>query len=333
MLLRSAATLSDKLKILLTRRLHDSALKELKNRYIVEVHTGKIPMPKKLLISRIRDKDGLICYPYDLIDSDVINAAPRLRAISTYSVGYDHIDVNAAAKRGISIGYTPEVLTRATADLTVALMLSLFRRIPEGDRLIRDNKWKTVFGPDEFLGTDLYQKTLGILGMGRIGRAVAKRAAGFEMDVAYHNRARLSKKEEAMLGVRYVPLDELFRTSDVVSIHSPHTPQTHEMVNTKLLNMMKRTAFLVNTARGKIVNERDLVIALKKKKIAGAALDVFQKEPISSRHPLARLENVILMPHSGSATVETRKKMAEIAVKNLVSSLSGRRPIYQVRPK
>ena len=164
------------MKILLTRKIHDFAIKELKKRYDVEIHTGKIPMPKKLLISKIKDKDGLVCYPYDTIDADVINAGAKLKAISTYSVGYDHIDVMTASKRGIVVGYTPEVLTRATADLTMALMLSLFRRITEGDKLIRDNKWRTVFGPYEFLGTDLYQKTLGIFGMGRIGKAVAQRA-------------------------------------------------------------------------------------------------------------------------------------------------------------
>ena len=288
-------------------------------------------MPKKLLISKIKDKDGLICYPYDSIDSDVINAGTKLKAISTYSVGYDHVDIKTASKRGIVVGYTPEVLTRATADLTMALMLSLFRRIPEGNKLVRSDKWKTIFGPYEFLGTDLYQKTLGIFGMGRIGKAVAKRAIGFEMKVVYHNRTRLSKKEEENLRVRYVSLDDLFRTSDVVSIHSPHTSQTNEIVNLKLIKKMKKTSFLINTSRGKIINEKDLVIALKRKIIAGAALDVFQKEPIRGDNPITKLDNVILMPHSGSATVETRKDMAEIAVKNLVLALAGKKPIYQVR--
>ncbi|MEO9308289.1 MAG: D-glycerate dehydrogenase [Nitrososphaera sp.] len=319
------------MKILITRKIHDFALKELEKKYSVEIHTGKIPMPKKLLMSKIGDKDGLLCYPYDTIDSEVINAGENLKAISTYSVGYDHIDVKTALKRGITVGHTPEVLTRATADLTMALMLSLFRRIPEGDELIRNNKWKTIFGPYEFLGTDLYQKTLGIFGMGRIGKAVVKRAAGFEMNIIYHNRTRLPKEEEKKLKVTYVSLDELFRTSDVVSIHSPHTSQTDKVVNLKLLKKMKNTAFLINTARGKIIDETDLVVALKRKIIAGAALDVFQKEPTDSKNPLTRLDNVILMPHSGSATVETRKQMAEIAVKNLIYALSGKKPIYQVK--
>ena len=319
------------MKVLLTRKLHGFAVKELEKRYDVEIHTGKIPIPKDLLISKIKNKDGLICYPYDRIDKDVIDAAPRLKAISTYSVGYDHVDVKCAARKGIVVSYTPEVLTRATADLTMALLLTVFRRIREGDRLIRKNKWKVIFGPYEFLGTDLYGKTLGIFGMGRIGKAVARRAKGFEMNILYHNRTRLSAKEEKNLGVRYVGLDELFRKSDVVSIHAPHTKETNEIVNLKLFKKMKKTAFLVNTARGKIINEKDLVFALKKKMIGGAGLDVFSKEPISEKHPFAKMENVVIMPHSGSSTVETRREMAEICVKNLVLSLSGKKPIYQVK--
>jgi glyoxylate reductase len=319
------------LKILLTRSLHDFAIKELKKKYDVEIHTGTIPMPKKLLISKIKDKDGLICYPYDSIDADVIHAGTKLKAISTYSVGYDHIDIKTATSRGITVGYTPEVLTRSTADMTMALMLSLFRRIPEGDQIIRNDKWNTIFGPYDFLGTDLYQKTLGIFGMGRIGKAVAKRARGFEMKVIYHNRTRLSINEEKKLGVKYVSLDNLFRTSDVVSIHSPHTPQTHEIVNLKLLKKMKRTSFLINTARGKIINEKDLAIALQRKIIAGAGIDVFQNEPINSKHLIVKTNNSILTPHIGSATIETRKEMAKIAVKNLVLSLAGKKPIYQIK--
>lgn len=319
------------MKILLTRKLHDFAVSELKKRYDVEIHTGKIPMPKKRLVSRIEDKDGLICYPYDTIDADVIAAGKKLKAISTFSVGYDHIDVRVAHKKGVSIGYTPEVLTRATADLTMALMLALFRRITEGDQIIRKNKWNVIFGPYEFLGTDLYGKTLGIFGMGRIGQAVAKRAAGFEMKILYHNRKRVAVPQERKLGARYVSLDDLFRKSDVISIHSPYAVPTHEIVNIKLLKKMKKTAFLINTARGKIVNEKDLIHTLRKKIIAGAGLDVFQSEPISSSHPLAKMKNVIIMPHSGSSTVETRAEMAEITVKNLILSLAGKKPIYQVK--
>ncbi|MGI0009158.1 MAG: 2-hydroxyacid dehydrogenase [Nitrosopumilaceae archaeon] len=318
------------MKVLLTRKLHDFAVKELRKRYIVEINRKKIPMPKKELLLRIRDKDGLICFPYDIIDSEIIDAAKNLKAISTYSVGYDQIDIKHAAKKGIVVSYTPEVLTRTTADHTIALILALLRRVTEGDRIIRHNKWKKIFGPYDFLGIDLYRKTLGILGMGRIGKAVVKRTKGFEMNILYHSRHKLSNNEEKELGIRYVSLKRLFEECDIITIHTPYTEETHEIVNLQLFKRMKPTAFLVNTARGKIIKEKDLIFALKKKIIAGAALDVFQKEPIDRRHPLARMENVVLTPHIGSSTEETRRKMSEIAVENLILSLSGKNPIYSV---
>ena len=319
-----------KMKILLTRKLHDFAIRELRKRYDIEINHGRIPMPKKELLLKIKNKDGLICFPYDTIDSEIIDAGKNLKAISTYSVGYDQIDIKHAAKKGIVISYTPEVLTRATADLTIALMLTLLRRVVEGDWVIRQDKWKTIFGPYDFLGTDLYGKTLGIFGIGRIGKAVTKRARGFEMNVLYHNRHRLSKNEEENLGIRYVSLKRLFEESDIISIHIPYTRETHEVVNLQLLKRMKPTAFLINTARGKIIKEKDLIFVLQKKIIAGAALDVFQKEPIGRKHPFVRMKNVVLTPHIGSSTEETRRKMAEIAVENLILSLSGKNPRYVV---
>ena len=319
-----------KLKVLLTRKLHDFAIKELKKRYDVEINRGKIPMPKRELVSKIKDKDGLVCFPYDTVDHKVIDAATNLKAISTFSVGYDQIDTRYAIKKGIVVSYTPEILTRATADLTMALMLALLRRVAEGDRTIRNNRWKVIFGAYDFLGTDPYGKILGILGMGRIGKAVAKRARGFEMSVLYHNRNKLLSAKEKSLGVRYASLDHLFKTSDVISIHAPYSNETHHLVNLKLLKKMKRTAFLINTARGKIVNEKDLVFALKNKIIAGAALDVYQNEPINKTHPLAKMGNVLVTPHIGSSTNETRREMAKITVQNLILSLSGKKPIYAV---
>ncbi|MEK6877238.1 MAG: D-glycerate dehydrogenase, partial [Thermoproteota archaeon] len=250
-----------KLKVLLTRKLHDFAITELKKIYNIEINYGKIPMPKKELLLKIRNKDGLICFPYDIINSEVIDAAKNLKAISTYSVGYDQIDVKHATKKGIVVSYTPEVLTRTTADLTIALILDLLRRVVEGDRVIRHNKWKTIFGPYDFLGTDLYGKTLGIFGMGRIGKAVTKRAMGFEMNVLYHSRHRLSNSEEKNIGIKYVSLKRLFEESDIISIHAPYTKETHEIVNLQLLKGMKPTAFLINTARGKIIKEKDLIFA------------------------------------------------------------------------
>jgi glyoxylate reductase len=319
-----------KMKILLTRKLHEFAMKELQKRYDVEINHGRIPMPKKELLLKIRDKDGLICFPYDIIDSEIIDAAKNLKAISTYSVGYDQIDIKHATKKGITISYTPEVLTRATADLTFALILSLLRRVIEGDRIIRQKKWTVIFGPDDFLGTDLYGKTLGIFGFGRIGKAVAERSKGFGMKILYHNRHKMPKTIEKKLGIKYVSLNRLFEESDIITIHTPYTRDTHKIVNLGLLKRMKSTAFLINTARGKIVNEKDLIFALKKKIIAGAALDVFEKEPLDKNHPLARMNNVVLTPHIGSSAKETRIRMAEIAVKNIILSLSGKKPRYMV---
>ncbi len=319
-----------KKKVLLTRKLHDFALLDLKKYYDIEIHQGKIPMPKKTLLKKIRNKDGLICFPYDNIDKDVLSAAKNLKTISTYSVGYDHIDVKYAKKQGISIGYTPEVLTDATADLTFTLILDLLRRVTEGDRIIRSQRWTQIYGAYDYVGTDISGKILGILGFGRIGATVAKRARAFGMNIIYHNRHRLSKNTEKSLGVKYVTFDQLFKKSDVVSLHVPYTKETHELVDMKLFKKMKKTSFVINTARGKIIKENDLISALKKKIIAGAALDVFKNEPIGLNNPLIKMQNVVLSPHIGSSTAETRKKMAEITVINLKLGMIGKKPLYSV---
>ncbi len=317
-------------KILLTRRLHDFALKELRKHYSIQVHSGKIPMPKNKLIEKIKDKDGLICFPYDIIDKQVIDSAKKLKAISTYSVGFDHIDVNYAKKKKLKIGYTPEVLTDATAELTISLILDLLRRVTEGDRIIRKGEWRQIYGAYDYVGVDLAGKTLGILGLGRIGQAVAKRAHPFGMKIIYHNRHRLSPNQERKLHAKSVTLNDLFLKSDVLSIHIPYTKETERSVNMKLFRKMKHTSFVINTARGKIIKEKDLVSALKKKIISGAALDVFEKEPIPKTHPLTKMSNVVLAPHIGSSTKETREKMAEITVKNLKLALDGKKLIYAV---
>jgi glyoxylate reductase len=287
-------------------------------------------MPKKILKEKIKNVDGLVCFPYDVIDREILDAAKNLRVISTYSVGYDHIDIKAAKQHGIKIGYTPEVLTNATADLTLALVLDLMRRVGEGDRLIRAGKWKVIFGAYDYVGVDLEGKTFGIFGMGRIGRAVAKRAYSFGMKIIYHSRRRLPSSLEKKLHAKYVIFDHLIRTSDIFSIHVPHGRETDRLINLKILKKMKRSTFLINTSRGKIVNESDLVRALKTKLIAGAALDVFEKEPIGKQHNFTKLENVVLAPHIGSSTVETRKKMADITVKNLIFGLQGKKMVYSV---
>lgn len=319
-----------KKSVFLTRRLHDFALKELKNKYQIEIHSGKIPIPKSKLQLKIKDIDGLICFPYDKIDKELIDAAKNLKVISTYSVGFDHIDTQYAKEKKIRVGFTPEVLTDATADLAFALMIDILRRVSEGDRIIRNGKWKEIYGAYDYVGADLQGKTLGIFGLGRIGGTLAKRAKAFDMKIIYHNRKAVSKDKEEALGIKYVTFEKMVTESDIISIHVPHTKDTNQLFNMKVFKKMKKTAFLINTARGKIIKEKDLVIALNKKIIAGAALDVYESEPISKRHPLTKIQNVVLAPHIGSSTKETRAKMAELTVKNLNLGINGKDPVFSV---
>ena len=319
-----------KKKVFLTRTLHGFALKELRKRYQIEVHSGKIPIPQTKLRSKIKEVDGLICFPYDKINKEIIELAKNLKVISTYSVGFDHIDVEYAKKKKIRVGYTPEVLTDATADLTFSLLLDLLRRVSEGDRIIRDGKWKVIYGAFDYVGLDLQEKTLGILGLGRIGGTLAKRANAFDMKLIYHNRKPVSKTREKKLGIKYVSFKELITNSDIISIHVPHNKETNQMFNMKIFRKMKKSAFLINTSRGKVVNEKDLIMALKKKTIAGAGLDVFETEPISKDNALVKFQNVVLAPHIGSSTKETRARMAEITIKNLNYGMNGKKPIYSV---
>ena len=317
-------------KIFLTRTLHDFALKELKKKFQVEVHTGKIPIPKNSLKSKIKQVDGLICFPYDQINKEVIQVAKNLKVISTFSVGYDHIDTKFAKEKKIRVGYTPDVLTNATADMAFALMIDSLRRISEGDRIIRKQKWNQIYGAYDYVGLDLQGKTLGIIGLGRIGKTFAKRAKAFDMKIIYHNRKQISKTDEKKLGVKYTTFNKLITQSDIISIHVPHTDETNQMFNMKIFRKMKKTSFLINTSRGKVVNEKDLVVALKQKIIGGAGLDVFETEPISKNHPFLKLENIVLAPHVGSSTKETRIKMAKITVKNLILGIKGKKPIYSI---
>lgn len=320
----------EKMRVFLTRNLHDFAIKELKKQYEISIHSGKIPIPREILSFKIKKIDGLICFPYDIIDKELINKAENLKVISTYSVGFDHIDVEYAKKRKIRIGYTPEVLTDATADLAFSLILDVTRRVSEGDRLIRKGNWSQIFGAYEYVGNDLQGKTLGILGLGRIGSTVAKRAKSFDMKIIYHNRKQISKTKEKSLGLRYVSFLELIKESDIISIHVPHNKETDKLFNKKIFQKMKRTSFLINTARGKIINERDLIYALKNKVIAGAGLDVFESEPINKNHPFTKLQNITLAPHIGSSTKETREKMAQITLENLNLGIKGRKPRFSV---
>ena len=316
--------------VLVTRRLHRSALNELGKICNVSLHAGKIPIPKKKLMSKIKNRDGLICHPYDTIDKEVISNAKNLKAISTFSVGFDHIDINFAKSKKIKIGYTPEVLTNATAELTIGLILDVLRRISEGDRIIRNKKWNQIFGAYDYTGTEVAGKTIGIIGMGRIGREVAKKANGLGMNVIYHNRRPVSKNTEKMLKTKYVSENALYKKSDIISLHVSYNKDTHHLMNSKIFKKMKKTSFLINTSRGKIVDEKQLVSALKTKQILGAGMDVYELEPIKKDNPLLKLENVVLAPHVGSSTKETRQKMSDITAKNLILGLEGKKLLYSV---
>ena len=313
-------------KVFLTRPLHDFAVRHLQKRHVTTTHAGVIPIPKEALLQNIRDTDGLVCFPGDVIDREIIDAAACLKSISTYSVGHDHIDTEYAKKKKIRIGYTPDVLTDATADLAMALILDVSRRVTEGDRIIRAGRWNSMFGACDYLGRDLRSKTLGILGMGRIGTAVAKRAIPFGMNITYHNRRPLADNAIAT----WVNIEQLVSESDIISIHMPHTENTDRMFDEKMFESMKDTAILINTSRGKIINQNDLVAALANGVIAGAGLDVFESEPINSENPLASLQNVVLAPHIGSSTIETRIEMARLTIKNLELGMAGKSPIHSV---
>ena len=319
-----------KKKVFLTRTLHDFALKELRKKYQVEIHSGQIPIPQTKLRSKIKDIDGLICFPYDTINKEIIKEGRNLKVISTYSVGFDHIDTEYSKKKKIRVGYTPEVLTDATADMAFSLLLDIARRVTEGDRIIRDAKWRKIYGAFDYVGIDLQGKTIGILGLGRIGSTLAKRAKAFDMKIIYHNRKHVTKSKEKSLNAKYVSFEKLVTESDFISIHVPHTKETDRLFNMKIFKKMKKSSFLINTSRGKVVKEEDLAIALKKRIISGAGLDVFEKEPVKKNHPLIKLQNIVLTPHIGSSTKETRIKMAEITVKNLNLGINGKKPTYSV---
>jgi glyoxylate reductase len=317
-------------RVLITRKIFPEALALLKEQGIAyEMHEGP-PLTKQELRRRIEGAEGLICLLSDRIDREVLEAGRGLRIVANVAVGYDNIDVQAASELGIMVTNTPEVLTEATADLTFGLILAVARRIVEGDRLVRSggfHGWEL----DLLLGAEVHHKTLGIVGLGRIGQAVARRAHGFGMEILYFDPIRRPEVERE-LGARFVGLEELLRRSDFVSLHLPLTPQTRHLLGKRELGLMKPTAFLINAARGPIVDEAALVEALKAGKLAGAGLDVFEHEP--NVHPeLLKLDNVVLTPHIGSAGRETRVKMALMAVENLLAALSGQRPPNLVNPE
>jgi glyoxylate reductase len=316
-------------EVYLTRRILEPAISLLAIKYRVSIQSHNRPPTRQELSRNIRNKNGILCTLSDHIDKEVLEeAGPSLKVISSYSTGYDHIDVQEATRRGIIVTTTGDVLAETTADLTFGLILAISRRIVEADEYVRNGWWKLGWMPDLFLGSDVYSSTLGILGLGRIGSAVARRAKGFNMNIIYHNRHRLDKGLETRLGISYAELDEVLMKSDFLTIHTGLNQDSFNMIGKREFSKMKKTAYIINTARGNIINENDLAETLRKKWIAGAALDTYTREPLTKSNQLARLKNVILLPHIGSATINTRIKMSRIAAQNLINVLEGIDPIY-----
>jgi glyoxylate reductase len=303
-----------------TRKLPGGALERLGAEHEVDVWPEGVPVPREELLRRVAPAEGLLSMLTDRIDTELLEAALSLRAISNYAVGVDNVDLDAATARGIPVGHTPDVLTDATADLTLALMLAAARKVVEGAELVRRGEWRT-WDPNMLLGYDLHGSTVGIVGMGRIGRAVARRVEGFGATVIHTSRSG------------GVPLEELLARSDFVTLHSPLTPETRGLIDDSALSRMKDTAILVNTARGPIVDTHALGRALRAGAIAAAALDVTDPEPLPAGHPLLEAPNVLVVPHIGSATHATREAMADMAVDNLLVALAGERMPHCANPE
>ncbi len=297
----------------------------------VDLHTGTDPLGREELIARLKGRQGLICLITDIIDDALLGACPDLRVVANVAVGFNNVDVGAAIRRGVAVTNTPDVLTDTTADFAWALLMTAARRVLEGDRYVREGKWRQW----EFtllLGADVHGKTLGIVGFGRIGRAMARRALGFNMRVLYEDAVPADPGTERELRATRVDLPTLLRESDFVTLHTPLLPETRHLINTRSLRAMKKTAYLVNASRGPVVDEAALVQALQEGWIAGAGLDVFEHEP--EVHPeLVKLQNVVLAPHIGSASHDTRLKMASLAVENCLAVLEGKPPLTPVNPE
>lgn len=310
--------------VLITFPIFSDLLKKLKEKHNVDILKEAKPLKEDYFLGIIEKYEAIIILLSHKITKNVIDKGKKLKIISNYAVGYDNIEVNYALQKGIYVTNTPDVLTEATACLTWALILSLIRRIVEGDRFVREGKfegWK----PDLLLGTDLKGKKIGILGLGRIGLSVAKKAKAFGMKVFYWD---LKEKKEAR-GFKFLKLDELLREADIISIHLPLNKDTYHLIDKQKISLMKESSYLINTSRGEVIDEKALIEALKNNKIRGAALDVFENEP-KINEELFKLENTVLTPHIGSATIETRKKMADLAILNVIRVLDGKKPLTPV---
>lgn len=315
--------------VFVTRKLHDDAIKKLQEKFEVNVWPyDDVKVERDVLLKEVERADGILTMLSDQIDEQLLSRAKNVKVIANLAVGYDNIDIEAATKHNIIITNTPDILKDTTADLTFALLLATARRIPESINYVKEGKW-TSWSPFLLAGSDVHHKTIGIVGMGSIGEAIAKRATGFDMQILYHNRTRKPEAEKK-LNARYVSFDELVTESDFVVCMTPLTEETKDMFNEDVFKKMKKSAIFINTSRGGVVDEEALYRALKNSEIKAAGLDVFKNEPIGADHPLLELDNVVALPHIGSASFETRYNMMHLAVDNIISVLEGKDPITPV---
>lgn len=322
-------------KVFVTRKIPQEGLDMLTERFEVSVWPLEHPPSKEDIVENAQNCEGLITLLSDPIDAEVIGQLPNLKVIAQYAVGYDNIDVKEATRRGIIVTNTPGVLTETTADLAWSLIMSTTRRIVEADKYVRGGKWNVAWGPELLLGSDIHGATIGIVGMGRIGQAVAKRAQGFNMRILFHSRSHNEDiaAVEKLVDAQSTSLDTLLSESDIVSIHVPLTPETLHLIGEKELGMMKKGSFLVNTSRGQVVDQDALFSALYSGHLGGAGLDVFREEPIPKDSPLLKLSNVVLVPHIGSASKTARTTMATMCAENVITAIKGERPPNIVNPE
>ena len=317
-------------KVFATHRLFEPARKILQEHCEVEYWEKPERPPREEVLRRVKDKEALVCLLTEKVNDELLQAAPKLKIAANVAVGFDNIDVAACTRRGVVATNTPGVLDETTADFAWTLLMAVARRLLEGDALARSGNWKG-WDLDQLVGTDVWGKTLGIVGFGRIGKAMARRASGFQMKVIYTDAVRAAPNVEKELGAEYRDMNALLAEADFVSVHTPLLPETRGLFNAEKFGRMKRTAYLINTSRGPVINENDLVAALESGRIAGVALDVFEKEP--AIHPGLRRANVVLAPHIASASLETRTKMACMAAENVVALLQERRPANILNPE
>jgi glyoxylate reductase len=317
-------------KVYVTRQLPERGLKIIKENFDAEVWPDYAPPPREVVIEKAKKADALATLLSDKMDAEVFDAAPKLKIVAQMAVGFDNINVQEATKRGIYVTNTPEVLTDTTADFAWTLLMAVARRIVEADKYVRTGQWKAGWHPNMMMGRDVYGATVGIVGAGRIGYAVAERAKGFKMKILYYDV--IPRPEMENMGAKRAEFDDLLRESDFVSIHVPLMKETYHLINAEKLKIMKKTAYLINNSRGPVVDEKALYQALKSAKIAGAGLDVFEQEPTPVDNPLLKLDNVVVAPHMSSASYETRSKMAEMVAENLVAFFKGEKPPNLVNP-